>query len=236
MYKGIGYKWMHEDDKEVIYEDNIDGKDYINKRFNVINADLPLCNHLYWQLKDEEEMYASKEYKEYCIQREYRAKYNTSVELLKITERYSTRNFNLKLQEMGYLLKIKELNNNNWIVIGDGLDYGINYIGEASVANKEVPSWYILSSFNKDTMSFQNQCQTKSIIKTNVMWEKKKFDTLLKIMDEYIIIPKKYTPRQKSSRQIIREKWLKDVSCHSCNSKNIHKKDIRQRKNYKVRV
>ena len=41
--------------------------------------------------------------------------------------------------------------------------------------------------------------------------------------------------RFKRSNIIIKkEKWLINVSCHNCSSKNIHKKDKRQRKNFQV--
>ena len=39
---------------------------------------------------------------------------------------------------------------------------------------------------------------------------------------------------KKNKKKEIREGWLKYIECPTCKGKNIHKKDIRQRKKYKV--
>ncbi|MEA2017400.1 MAG: J domain-containing protein [Campylobacterota bacterium] len=193
-YKGVGYKWMHQDDTEVVYKDNIDGKDYINKRFNVINSNVALCNNLYKKHIDDEER-----------AREL-AKYQTTSELLKkIVSNYSTLSFNKKLKKMGYIKK--SVDNKNWILDGKGFNYAI------------------------DVKKYSTGMATQ------IKWRVDKFVELLREMDEYIIISEKKSPtkkRQKSPKQIIREEWLKDVSCPKCYSKNIHKKDKRQRKSFQV--
>ena len=219
-YEGVGYKWMNTsnelNDGEILYADNIDGKDYINKRFNVINGDTSLCNHLYKRYLYEEE---------YRIMQEYKSEYEiTSKILIQIKSKYTVLSFNKKLNEMGYIVKSIELNKNNWILQQDGLKYGINYIIDSILPRTEIPSWYISTFFDSKTMSHKHEIQASSINRTNIMWEKKKFNELLKIMDEYKVVKVK---NDKSLKQQVREEWLKDVSCHHCSSKNIHKKNKR---------
>lgn len=221
-YKGIGYKWMGSYyNEEILYKDKIDGKDYINKRFNVINKDVPLCNFFYRQ---------HLHYEKYRIVEEYKSEFEiTSTILKQIKSNYTTQAFNKKLQEMGYIVKSKELNKNDWILQANGLEYGINYTIDSILPSIEIPSWYISTFFDSKTMSFKHEKQINSINKTNIIWNKQKFNKLLEVMNEHVMqspIEKKREPII-NKRQLEREKWLINVSCHICGSKNIHKKNKR---------
>jgi hypothetical protein len=223
-YKGVGYKWMITPDilneGEILYEDNIDGKDYINKRFNVINGNAPLCNRLYKRYLYEEKL---------RLKDEYKSRFEITSKILKQVEsKYSTLSFNTRLQAMGYIVKSKDLNGNDWIVREDGLKYGINYLIDTLLPNVEMPSWYISTFYDSKTMSFKHSNQKDTTHRTKIMWDKQKFQELLLVMDAFVIKKEQKLKEEKVSyKRSDRMDWLKDINCPQCNSKNIHKKNKR---------
>lgn len=272
-YSGIGFKWMlysgmREDNSyNSSQKDNIDGKDYIHKRFNVLNNNMQLCGYEYDELlyiKKEKEKAESdgylyiddyyikfpyiisvenndlnktiKRYEHYVkLLEEKLSNYDTTPNILEeIKSNYSTRSFHSKLKSMGYIKKEKHINKNQWILTGDGLKYGMNYITHKSLCHIIVPDWYILTYFEYETLSFKREVRARMIKLTSIMWDKHKFNKLLNIMDTDIEPPTPKIERKKRKQRTEGREWLEYVICHNCGSKNIYKKGVRQSTAYKV--
>lgn len=229
---------------------SIDGKDYIDKRFNVVNKNINLFSginikstnsefsqyrnefpyRLFVENNDVEK--TIQKYNNYLNKKEQELSYylDTSTILKKYKTHYTTRSFNAKLKSMNYLLKDDNLNNNNWIIINDGLKYGMNYMSDRLV-KKTIPTWYKQSYFNANKLQLEYEINLNKMKLTTVMWDKRYFNDLLQIMD-FIEVPKKKKSisKIKSNKQLEREKWLRHVVCPNCGEQtNIHKKDKRKR-------
>jgi hypothetical protein len=120
------------------------------------------------------------------------SKYESATELLKLYEtRFSVRSFNKKLYELGYLSKDEKFNNNNWILRGKGLKWGINYAYNSKYTHIKTPIWYKISYFDFTTLSMQMEHRYGLERMTKMMFEKDKFEELLTYMNEHISPAKK---------------------------------------------
>ncbi len=169
--------------------------------------------------------------------------YDTVQNLLRTYQaRINTQKFNSILKEMGFLAKFKNLNRNNWIIKNKGSEFGINYINNATVVHISVPEWYKISFFEYETQSLKYEYRYGLLKMTDALWEKSKFANLLKVIEKYSQmseIRKKENKKQaqikrKREKEERRDKELYGLECPSCGSKNIHKKDKRQRKTFQV--
>lgn len=135
-----------------------------------------------------------------------------------------TNHFNKILEKMNFIKKIDSYNNSKWILIGNGLKYGINfqksYVGHNSI---EIPDWYIISKFDDYTKEYKIDTSSYQIYYTEILWNKEMFKELLDLVTTYS------KPKEKvvSKKQTEREEWLQFVECPHCASKNIHKKNKR---------
>lgn len=150
----------------------------------------------------------------------------------------STTIFNKILVELDFLIKDPNLNLNDWILKGKGLEYGINYIKESKYMHYSIPQWYKTHIFNFQILKLINFEFYENIKMTKVLFKKEKFRDLCLIVNEYIKNrPKKEISKPKivSKKQLDREKWLRHITCPKCGEEtNIHKKDIRKRSEYSV--
>lgn len=180
---------------------------------------------------------------------EIELKYDTTKNLLKsFKSDLSTIMFNKLLKEMGFLIKDKGLNYNDWIVIEDGNNYGMNYIRSSIYSHIYTPKWYIIKYFDYETLTLKRETRYGLQKMTVVLWSKDTFNELLDLVNKYKITyerklkdkkslkpkEKKEPTKRKNEVNLERESWLKDVECPYCNGKNIHKKDKRQRQNYQI--
>lgn len=167
--------------------------------------------------------------------------------LLKIYKsNINIRKFNSVLKEMEFIIKANNLNHNNWIIKGDGLEFGINYADYSMYSHIKIPDWYVITKFDIVTLSFEREYRYGLLYTTKIFWKKNNFKKLLKLVENYILESKKINEKKKISeklkKQIINKELMKinrkielnGLTCYRCNSENIHKKDKRQRKNYKV--
>ncbi len=162
--------------------------------------------------------------------------YDTSTNLLKAFDTsLTTAKFHSELKSLGMIIKDKKLNLGDWIIKNNGLKYGINLEKDSQYMHSNIPRWYIASIFSKKNSELINK--THKVKMTKMLWKKDSFENLLNIMEESI----KQTITQTNVKKSVikekheeREKWLKNIKCPYCDSKNIHKKDKRQRKEFKV--
>ena len=113
--------------------------------------------------------------------------FDTSTNLLKEHKsRFTARSFNKKLVDLGYLSKEKFLNNDGWILKGDALKYGMNYIYNSKYTHIKIPKWYVITSFDFKTLSFKNETRYGLKRMTKVLFEKDKFEDLLALMNQHI--------------------------------------------------
>ncbi|GEM_PF-4570777 len=99
-----------------------------------------------------------------------------------------TRTFNSALNELGFMTKVKYVNRNNWIVKDKGLEFGMNYINTNFIMmHIKIPQWYKISYFDYETLSLQNEYRYGLLKMTNILWEKSKFNNLLKIIKNYLL-------------------------------------------------
>lgn len=150
----------------------------------------------------------------------------------------STREFNFILQKMGVIKKIKEYNLNNWIISKEFNEYGINLVKEYSpYLHEKIPFWYGVHYFNINSFELKELEEREHIACTTLLFRK---DIFLSLYEEVLNYQKTMELNKveikgiKSYKQLERETWLKDISCPYCESKNIHKKDIRKRKTFSV--
>ena len=94
--------------------------------------------------------------------------------------------FNRVLKELNFIVKDPSLNRNKWILIEDGLYYGLNVPYDSKYMHEKIPYWYEVHIFNSLKCDF-NKIETTSNIKmTNILFLKNKFDKLYQIVQEYI--------------------------------------------------
>ncbi len=151
-------------------------------------------------------------------------KFLTTSLMLNYYKSVKTNHFNKILEKMNFIKKIDSYNNSKWILIGNGLKYGINfqksYVGHNSI---EIPDWYVISKFDDYTKEYKIDTSSYQIYYTEILWNKEMFKELLDLVTTYS------KPKEKvvSKKQTERDEWLQFVECPYCASKNIHKKNKR---------
>jgi len=177
----------------------------------------------------------SREENEY-MQKSIHRKYDTLQNLLKSAKKesiyISTNTFYKALKNLNFLIKEPLLNQNNWIIKGNGLDYGINLIKMSKYMHETVPEWYLVTMFDYQKKQLVNLKNT-DIKMTNILYKKDEFNKLCQLVSLEIERMKKDVSHKivaPNKKQLEREKWLHHVSCPSCGEEtNIHKKDKRKR-------
>ena len=242
IHKNKSSKYFFNDELKTFFED----KYYECTDFLALFDMKKYCSEL-----DDEQLKINKktnvfllyqQYQKYLkLQDESLKQYGTTQELLKLSKTdIDTRKFNATLKEINFITKVNHINRNNWIVKGAGLEFGMNYINNASLMHIKIPDWYKISYYDYETLSLKYEYRYGLLKMTDILWKKSKFNDLLEIIKKYLLTPKikeKNIERSTKKERVVnfeREAWLKDVKCPFCQGKNIHKKDIRQRKGYQV--
>lgn len=175
-YKGIGYKWIHEDDTPVLIKDNLEGKDYINKRFNVVNHNIQLCNKIYRAfIENKNEVNLE-------LQNELYKYYKTEDMLIINKTTHTTSTFNKILEKIGFIEKSKDFNYNKWILKNEALEYGINFCLKNKVFNSRNNKRYKIAYFDRRTLSLKEI--ENDMFLTTIMWNRERFPELLKKIGE----------------------------------------------------
>jgi len=199
-----------------------------------------------WEIKDT--LY--REAITFC-NRDHEAQYTKYIEATnKVSDEYSNAKKLLKssksditsilfhkiLNNLKMIKKVRTLNLNEWIIINDGLKYGINIEKDSKYFSEIIPDWYKITTINAKTLELVEQRNRQNVRMTKALWKNSQFEELLELVIKHIENQnrEKKPVERTSSKQAEREKWLINVSCHNCSSKNIHKKDKRQRKNFQV--
>ncbi|QOY53323.1 transposase family protein [Candidatus Sulfurimonas baltica] len=195
-----------------------------------------------WEIKDS--LY--REAITYC-NRDHDAQYTEYIEATyKISDEYSDLKkllkssksditsalFNKTLNNLKMIKKVKTLNLNDWIIIDDGLKYGINIEKDSKYFSETIPDWYKVTTLDAHTLELVEQRDRQNVRMTRILWKNNQFEKLLDLVVETIKnqnAEERINELEKNinSKQSIREEWFKNVSCHNCGSKNIHKKNKR---------
>ncbi|MDY0194203.1 MAG: hypothetical protein RBR93_11880 [Aliarcobacter butzleri] len=173
----------------------------------------------------------SREENEY-MQKSILATYDSLQNLLKKESvDISTSKFYRALKNLKFITKEPLLNQNNWIIKGNGLDYGINLIRMSKYMHATVPEWYEVAMFDYQKKKLVN-LKNIDIKMTSPLFQKNKFNELcqlVKLQIENEQAGNKGKNTAQNSKQLEREKWLRHVNCPNCGEKtNIHKKDKRK--------
>ena len=166
--------------------------------------------------------------KEYKISRDIELqKYSTLANLLK--EEHSnikTITFNKILKQLNMLKKVSTINENKWIIIENGLKYGMNLMNDSKSRQNNIPDWYEIQTYHSEKKKFVLIKPNSFTKTTSVLWLKSNFQELYKLVISQIENKKPISNKQKE-----REKWLRHITCPSCGENtNIHKKDKRTRR------
>lgn len=169
-----------------------------------------------------------------CPQEKNLQQYGTLNSLLKeINAAISVRKFNTILEKIGMLTKVEGLNNSGWILINNGLEYGMNLVQyNTDKTHSVIPDWYVMVDFDYDSLTFTRVTQEMMKI-TGILWKKDKFSELLILVMDNMDLKKEETKKIVtkvsgiSKKQAERDEWLQFVECSNCASKNIHKKNKR---------
>ncbi|WP_457598361.1 hypothetical protein [Hydrogenimonas sp.] len=98
----------------------------------------------------------------------------------------STTKFNKVLKNLNFITKEPSLNQSNWIIIGDGLNYGINLIKMSKYMHKDIPDWYKVQIFDNKKMKLVNLKWKTNVKMTSALFEKNKFDELCQLVKQQI--------------------------------------------------
>ncbi|EQB34872.1 hypothetical protein M947_10430 [Sulfurimonas hongkongensis] len=162
--------------------------------------------------------------------------YNTLQHLIKeFSIDITTAKFNKALKNLNFVVKESTLNQNDWILKGDGLQYGINLIKDSKYMHENIPDWYKVHIFDNTKMKLIKLESNFNIKMTSTLFEKNKFNELYQLVKQEIEnsqLNNKIIDETTSNKKLERAKWLRHVECPNCGEKtNIHKKDKRRRKN-----
>lgn len=136
--------------------------------------------------------------------------------------------FNNILKKMKVIKKEKGLNLDDWIIVNDGLKFGINLEKSSQYFSKTIPDWYQIKRMHPITFQLIDLEDRENVRMTNIRWKKDKFPELLQLVIQHIENSSNASKIVvKSSRQTERDEWLQFVECPNCASKNIHKKNKR---------
>lgn len=136
--------------------------------------------------------------------------------------------FNNILKNIGVINKVKGLNLDDWIVINDGLKFGINIEKSSQYFSETIPDWYQIKTIHPIILELLDLEDRQNVRMTKVLWKKNKSLELIELINRSIESDfHQNTMPIKSKRQLERKLWLESVQCPSCNSKNLHKKSKR---------
>lgn len=174
-------------------------------------------------------------------------KYLNTQDILKLCDApFGIVKFNNILKLLNYITKIEYKPSifSKYILIDDGLQYGDNIANKNNFSyieklNLKAFPWveydvHINEYINK--YEFILYDEILCIPSCTIFWYVDSFLELYqKVCNIYIDeLNAKIIERPKSERQQERESWLKNIECPGCQSKNIHKKDKRQRRDFEV--
>lgn len=170
------YQTLSNKKKKKIYDYQQSGEDLL---FNYVNdeaqndCDLSHLDELYEDIVLEKQESITKEHLELSVLLEL---YNTS---------YTVRTFYQRLKDMKYVIKDIRINNNEFILIGEGLKYGINLIYDSQSVNTIIPDWYISSTFGLDSLSLESQTRYDLTNMTKILFKQEMFESLLLAIQNY---------------------------------------------------
>lgn len=155
--------------------------------------------------------------------------YSETKKLLEVTNsKITVAQFHKILKSLNMITKVNNLNLNDWILLNDGLSYGINMAKDSSkYFSHEVPDWYEVKIIDPRSLELVNETDKKNVRMTKIIWENSRFPELLQLVIQHIENSSNASKIVKSSRQTERDEWLQFVECPYCSSKNIHKKNKR---------
>ena len=136
--------------------------------------------------------------------------------------------FNNVLKDIEVIKKVKGLNLDGWIVVNDGLKFGINLEKSSQYFSATIPDWYQIKTIHPITLQLIDLEDRQNVRMTNIMWKNDMFSELLQLVIQNIENHSNTNKiAVKSNKLIEREEWLQFVECPHCSSKNLHKKNKR---------
>ena len=170
----------------------------------------------------------------YKIQEQHMSKYDELKNILKSNPQYklNTRSINTILNKIGVIMKDKELNNNNWIIVNTYENFGINFIKYTNKQNEKLPSWYSVYYYNTYNLHIEKYNENEKLHHTKILFAIDTFEELYQMCLDFKEIDKKKNLNKKRSIKQYedREYWINNIKCPHCKNNNLHKKDKRERK------
>lgn len=90
--------------------------------------------------------------------------------------------FNNVLKQVGIINKIKGLNLNDWIVVNDGLKFGINLEKSSQYFSEYIPDWYQIKSIHPITFQLLDLEDRQNVRMTKILWNKDKILELIELI------------------------------------------------------
>lgn len=162
--------------------------------------------------------------------------YDTLQNLLKTKSlNITTSKFKKALENLNFIKRKKTLNQNDWIIKSNGLDYGLNLMKNSKYMHISIPDWYKVYVFNDRRMKLEYFDSSTYVKMTSILYKKSTFNELCQMVLSQITLDKgqsqnKVKNTTTNNKKTERERWLRHVNCPNCGEKtNIHKKDKRKR-------
>lgn len=164
----------------------------------------------------------------------YKGKLSEYSETKDILKKYNikTITFNKTLQKMNLITKDKSLNENNWILIKDSLNYGINYSKHSYYSHSSIPDWYKMHYYDFVKEKFCINNSMNELYMTKILWDDNKFDELYQKVENFINNEAILNQQKKEEKNTAINNL--NPPCPNCNHIVTHKKDKRKRKDYDV--
>lgn len=143
---------------------------------------------------------------------------------------YTEQSFYKLLSEFGLAKRSKECNDFNWVIKGEALQYGMNFIDKVSIVDKQTFT-YTQKYFDTKEGRFKVFAQTTKAYRSKVLWDVERFSLLLSRVKNY----KQESLKEKRSLKRSEEtSWPHAICCHECGSENIKKVEKWERKSYQI--
>lgn len=94
--------------------------------------------------------------------------------------------FHKTLNKLKMIKKVKTLNLNEWIILNDGLKYGINIEKDSKYFTEIIPDWYMITTINVNTLELVEQRDRQNVRMTKVLWKNNQFKELLELVIKHI--------------------------------------------------
>jgi len=149
----------------------------------------------------------------------------------KLSKRISitTQKINKSLLQMNMIKKNNDYNMGDYILINDGLNYGMNFERNSKYSHISIPTWYLIYYIDEINLELKERKERKNIKFTDIYYKIDKYDELLLLIKGELAKEKESTiDKIYINRTELRNEWLKDKYCEKCESKNLHKKGIRR--------